>query len=107
MNFLYLAALVGALASMALLDHRFRLFFWRAPVRAAAVLGLGLVFFAAWDAFGIAFGIFARGESSFMSGIVLAPEFPLEELFFLAFLCYLTMVTLLGARRFLDSRRHS
>ncbi len=107
MNVLYLAALAGALVSMALLDHRYRLFFWRSPVRAAIVLGIGLAFFIAWDAFGIALGIFARGESAFMSGIVLAPEFPLEELFFLTFLCYLTMVILMGSGRIHGSRRRA
>ena len=42
-----------------------------------------------------------------MSGIVLAPEFPLEELFFLTFLCYLTMVVLMGADRLLRARKSS
>lgn len=107
MNLLYLGTLLGALGSMALLDHRYRLFLWRAPKRAGIALGLGLVFFLAWDAFGIGFGIFARGETNFMSGVVLAPEFPLEELFFLTFLCYLTMVVLMGADRILQARRGS
>lgn len=104
MNYLYLAALAVNLGSMALLDFRYRLFFWRAPARAAMTLGLGLLFFLAWDAFGIGFGIFAHGESNYMSGIVLAPEFPLEEFFFLTFLCYLTMVLLMGADRLLRGR---
>lgn len=107
MNFLYLGALLGALGSMALLDHRFGLFFWRSPWRASVTLALGLSFFVAWDAFGIGFGIFARGETAFMSGLVLAPEFPLEELFFLTFLCYLTMITLAGADRILAARNRS
>lgn len=107
MNLLYLAALIVTLGCMALLDFRFRLFFWREPKRAAITLGIGLAFFLAWDAFGISFGIFARGETSFMSGIVLAPEFPLEELFFLTFLCYLTMVVLMGADRLLRARKSS
>ena len=97
MNLLYLAALIVTLGCMALLDFRFRLFFWREPKRAAITLGIGLAFF----------GIFARGETSFMSGIVLAPEFPLEELFFLTFLCYLTMVVLMGADRLLRARKSS
>ena len=107
MNLLYLGALLGALGSMALLDHRYRLFLWNSPRRAAVVLGLGLAFFVTWDLFGIGFGIFARGETAFMSGLVLAPEFPLEELLFLTFLCYLTMVVLTGAQRLLASRRQT
>ncbi len=101
MNLAYLVALIGSLGCMALLDRRFHLFFWRAPVRAGFVLAIGVAFFVLWDLFGIGLGIFQRGETSFMSGIVLAPEFPLEELFFLTFLCYLTMILLLGSERVL------
>ncbi len=107
MTFLYLAALLVSLGCMAALDCRFRLFIWRSPRRALLTLALGLAFFVAWDAFGIGLQIFARGETSFMSGIVLAPEFPLEELFFLIFLCYLTMVVLTGADRVLTARKSS
>lgn len=105
MNYAYLAALLATLGCMVLLDWRFRLYFWRAPVRAALVLVSGVAFFVAWDLFGIGLGIFQRGETSFMSGILLAPEFPLEELFFLTFLCYLTMVLLFGAEHVLARLR--
>jgi lycopene cyclase domain-containing protein len=90
-NFAYLGALLVALAGMVVLDARFRLFFWRAPRRAAIVLAIGLVFFLAWDLAGVSFGIFFRGNPGLLTGIQLAPEIPLEELFFLALLCYLTM----------------
>jgi lycopene cyclase domain-containing protein len=91
MHFLYLAALLIALTGMVVLDRRFRLFFWRAPVRAAIVLAAGLVFFLAWDLLGVGLGIFFRGETGFMTGLQVAREIPLEELFFLTLLCYLTM----------------
>ncbi len=91
MAILYLAALAVALTGMVMLDRRFTLFFWRDARRAAIVLAAGLVFFVAWDLSGIGLGIFFRGETSFMTGLVVAPEFPLEELFFLTLLCYLTM----------------
>ncbi|WP_312182427.1 lycopene cyclase domain-containing protein [Arthrobacter sp.] len=92
MGALYLLFLLASIGCMVLLDHRFRLFFFAAPWRAAAVLGTGLVFFLVWDLFGIGLDIFYRGETRFMLGIDLAPHLPLEEAFFLAFLCYLTMV---------------
>jgi lycopene cyclase domain-containing protein len=95
-SYAYLGALVVSLAGMAALDRKFQLFFWRSPARAGLVLGIGVAFFACWDLFGIGLGIFERGVSAFMSGITLAPEFPLEELFFLTFLCYLTMILVLG-----------
>ena len=105
MTLLYLAALLLALGAMVLLDRRFRLVFWRDARRAAVVLAIGLVFFLAWDAAGIAFGVFARGASPYLSGVDIAPELPLEEVFFLTFLCYLTLVLLSGTRAVLDRGR--
>lgn len=91
MPVLYLVALAIALTGMIMLDRRFRLFFWRDARRAAIVLVVGVLFFLAWDIAGINLGIFFRGETAFMTGLQLAPELPLEELFFLVLLCYLTM----------------
>ena len=91
MGILYLAALAIALTGMVALDRRFRLFFWQDARRAAIVLVVGLVFFLAWDVAGIGLGIFFRGETDFMTGLQVAPELPLEEIFFLTLLCYLTM----------------
>lgn len=88
---LYLIALLIALTGMVVLDRRFSLFFWRDARRAAIVLGVGLVFFLAWDLAGVGGGIFFRGETPFMTGLQVAPEVPIEEVFFLALLCYLTM----------------
>jgi lycopene cyclase domain-containing protein len=96
MGILYLLALAIALTGMVLLDRRFRLFFWRSARRATVVLVVGVLFFLAWDLSGIGLGIFFRGETPFMTGLVLAPELPIEELFFLTLLCYLTM-NLFGA----------
>lgn len=91
MSALYLVGLLVALTGMVVLDLRFRLFFGVAPVRAAIVLVLGVAFFLAWDASGIGLGIFFRGNPALLVGVQLAPELPLEELFFLTLLCYLTM----------------
>ncbi len=91
MGILYLFALVIALTGMIVLDRRFRLFFWRSARRATVVLIVGVLFFLVWDLAGIGLGIFFRGETAFMTGIVVAPELPVEEIFFLALLCYLAM----------------
>ena len=105
LSFAYLLALLISLTGMVVLDRRFGLFFWRAPRAAAVVLAVGVVFFLAWDLIGIITGIFYRGETSFMTGLLLAPELPVEEVFFLTFLCYLFMNTLQGARMLLERRR--
>ncbi|WP_353813889.1 lycopene cyclase domain-containing protein [Agromyces sp. SYSU T00266] len=103
-GFAYLAGLLVVLGCMALIDARWRLVFWRAPLRAAATVALGVAFFLVWDAAGIVTGVFFRGASSIVTGIELAPELPLEEPVFLTFLCYLTLVLVLGGERLLAAR---
>jgi lycopene cyclase domain-containing protein len=92
MAVIYLLALLASLGSMVLLDRRFRLVLWRAPRTGAVVLALGLVFFLAWDLIAIASSHYAAGKSEAMTGIMLAPELPLEEILFILFLSYLTLV---------------
>ncbi len=104
MSVVYLVSLLLVIGCMALLDRRFRLFFWRDARRAAIVLALGVVFFVAWDLAGIGLGIFFRAETTIMTGILLAPELPLEEIVFLTFLCYLTMVLVNGTRSLIVHR---
>lgn len=102
MGVLYLCALLISIGGMVTLDVRFRLFvFAGAPLRAVVVLVTGVAFFLVWDLFGIGLGVFFRGETAFMTGLVIAPELPVEEVFFLLLLCYLTMVLFCGARRML------
>lgn len=102
MMFGYLAALAVSITGMIVLDRRFELFFWRDARRAAIVLGVGVAFFLLWDVAGITSGVFFRGETVFMTGVLVGPELPLEEVFFLTLLCYLTMNVygaLTGSRR--------
>lgn len=89
---LYLATLLVVIGCMALLDRRFALVFWADARRAAVVLGVGIVVFLLWDVAAIVAGFYHRGDSPAMTGILLAPELPLEELVFITFLCYLTLV---------------
>lgn len=88
----YLGSLVVSLAGMAVLDRRFRLVLWADRRRAFVVLGICLAFFLAWDAAAIAAGIYGIGPGSVATGVVLAPELPLEEPVFIVFLGYLTLV---------------
>jgi lycopene cyclase domain-containing protein len=90
-SLVYLGVLLVSLAGMVVLDLRFRLFFAVTPVRAAIVLVVGIAFFLVWDLAGIGAGIFFRGNPGLLTGVLIAPELPLEEVFFLALLCYLTM----------------
>lgn len=103
-NFAYLAALAISITGMVLLDRRFGLFFWRDARRAAIVLVTGVVFFLIWDLGGILLGIFFRGQTDFMTGLLIGPELPIEEVFFLTLLCYNTMIAYTAACDFLDGR---
>jgi len=104
MGVLYLVSLLLGITCMLLLDHRFRLFFWRDAKAAAIVTAVGLLFLLAWDLAGIGLGIFLRGEGTIATGLLLAPELPIEEPVFLVFLVLCTMVLYTGARRLLDRK---
>ncbi|MCS0500397.1 lycopene cyclase domain-containing protein [Protaetiibacter mangrovi] len=105
MNLLYLAALLVSIAGMVVLDARFRLFLWRSPGTALVTLAIGVGMLLVADAIGIALGVFGIGDTPYLSGIVLAPHLPLEEPFFLLFLCQLTMVVHELVRRIRAPRR--
>lgn len=94
----YLGALVVSIAGLALLDRRFRLAFWSDRRLAAQSIGIGVVGFLVWDLVGLGLGIFARGDSPHMTGLLLAPDLPVEEAVFLTLLCYVGLL----AWRWLD-----
>ncbi|MGO1398793.1 MAG: lycopene cyclase domain-containing protein [Brevibacterium yomogidense] len=93
---LYLAALLVSTVCMGLLDHRFRLVLWHTPRgrawRGAVTVLIGVVFFLIWDLAAIAFGHYGAGRTTAMTGIMVAPELPIEEIVFITFLSYLTLV---------------
>ncbi|GAA4700822.1 hypothetical protein GCM10025781_18960 [Kocuria gwangalliensis] len=95
---MYLLMLFVFIGCYALIDRRWNLYFWSgSPLRAWIVLVLGVLFFLAWDVVAIFHGLFWHGDNSLTLGIFVAPELPIEEIFFLAFLCYQTMMYVLGA----------
>ncbi|WP_370615577.1 lycopene cyclase domain-containing protein [Mumia sp. Pv 4-285] len=92
MSWLYLATIVVSTVCMGLVDHRWRLFLFARPGRAVALVGAGAALFLLWDLVAIRLDMYERGGSELMTGIEIAPDLPMEELFFVVFLCYLTMV---------------
>jgi lycopene cyclase domain-containing protein len=100
MSFLYLAALLFAVLGTGLLDFRHRLaLFGGAASRTVIIVTVSVAFFLAWDVVGIAMGVFFRGSGPWMTGVLLAPELPLEEVFFLILLSYSTLVAYLLAHK--------
>lgn len=92
MSWLYLATIVVSMTCMGLVDHRWRLFLFDRPRVAVTAVAVGFVLFLAWDLVAIELGVYSKGDSPAMSGIDVAPHLPLEELFFITFLCYITGV---------------
>lgn len=107
MSWIYGAGLLVSLAGMVLLDRRFRLFFWKDPRRAGIVLVAGVVFFLLWDLAGIGLGVFFRGPSPLVTGLVIAPEVPVEEVLFLTLLSYTIMNVFAAVSRLVVSGEDS
>jgi lycopene cyclase domain-containing protein len=104
-SLVYLIALLGAILGTGLLDWRHKLaLFDGAPARTSLIVGVGVAFFLLWDVVGIAEGVFFRGSGPWMTGILLGPELPLEELFFVILLCYSTLVAYLLSASILTAR---
>ncbi|MEV8266169.1 lycopene cyclase domain-containing protein [Microbacterium sp. NPDC076911] len=103
----YLAAILLSATGIGILDARFRLALWRDAIATLAAVAVGVVFFLSWDAVGIVTGVFIKGESPLFIGLDLAPHLPLEELFFLAFLSYLSLVVWSAAMRWLERPKAS
>ena len=101
MRVVYLAALLVSGGGLALADRRWRLLFWCDARRAAVVVGTGVAVLLVADLVGIRHGLFFRAPTDVMTGVLLAPQLPVEEPVFLAFLCYLAMLLVRGVERVL------
>jgi lycopene cyclase domain-containing protein len=88
----YLAAIVFSMFGMVTLDHKYMLALFHDYIRTILTVATGVIVFIVWDILGITLGIFFAGTSPYMTGLFLAPDFPIEELFFLTFLCYFTLI---------------
>ena len=92
----YLMALLVSLAGLGFLDWRYRVAFFADARRTLGTTGIGVAVFLVWDLAGVGLGIFFRGGSRYLTGVQVAPEVPLEELFFLTLLVYQTLLVWLA-----------
>jgi lycopene cyclase domain-containing protein len=104
-QYYYLTCLVLLLALFVCIDYVRKLAFFYDAKRTIKTVVSGVGIFLLWDVLGIVFGIFFTGESRYDSGILLAPELPLEEIFFLTSLVYMTLLLIRELERFYDVRR--
>lgn len=92
MQFAYLAVIMTGLIGMGTIDWRYKLALFYDVKRTILTVSIMVAIFLVWDIAGIALGIFFSGESPYVTGIMLAPELPLEEVFFLTLLSYMPLV---------------
>ena len=88
MNFTYIAVLAFSILGVGAIDFRSRIALFVYPLRTTLTLAIGVAFFLIWDFTGIALGVFFVGKTEYITGLMLAPEVPIEEPLFLLFLCY-------------------
>lgn len=84
---------------MGLIDYKHKLALFIQPLRTIITLAVAVVVFLIWDLVGIALGIFFRGEGPYLTGITIAPELPIEEVFFLTLLSYTILIAYLGFKK--------
>ena len=101
---IYLLILILSLVGLYLLDRTHKLAFTVDAKRSLLSMVPAYVVFLIWDIAGIAGGIFFRGENTLLTGIQVFPEFPIEELFFLALLCYSTLIVFTWVQKTLTAR---
>lgn len=109
----YLLALLGSAAGVAAIDVRWKLLLAGSARggalpgrgRAAAVVGVGALLLLVWDLVAISEGFYGLGHGDALLGIEVAPHLPLEELVFIVFLPYVTLVTAAAIFRILGAGR--
>ena len=97
---LYLGALLFSILGLALLDRKYGLVFFANAKLAALTTAVCVVFFSIWDAFGIAGGIFFKGDNVLLVGLEVFHEYPIEEAFFLTLLAYTGQMVMAGWTRY-------
>lgn len=98
-SYLYLLLLVVSLTGLFTIDHRWKLVYFAHKKATLLSLLAGVVFFSLWDIAGVMLDIFFIGQTKYLSGLTLAPDFPLEELFFLLLLSYNALIVWAGASK--------
>ena len=99
----YLTALVVSLTGLGLLDYTHKLALFAGKIwQTVLTVAVGVAFFLIWDVAGIAARVFFRGPGPYQTGILIGPELPLEEVFFLTLLCYVILLSYVAVERRLN-----
>ena len=98
-HWFYLIGLVTSITGLAVIDYRYKLAIWHKAKPALLTIAIGIVVFIIWDLIGIRAEVFFKGSGEYMLPFEIIPEFPIEELFFLFLLCYVTLLLYRGFGR--------
>ncbi|MEI6590868.1 MAG: lycopene cyclase domain-containing protein [Actinomycetes bacterium] len=104
-SWVYLSLLLLSEAGVIGLDFRHKLALGYSLRAGILALVSGLAFFLLWDVAGINAGIFFEGAPQLLVGVELAPELPLEEIFFLLLLCHSSLLIFAAVSRWVSRRR--
>lgn len=90
---LYLFLLLTSLSCLLFIDKRWKIAWYNSAQKTKRTILIGIIVFALWDVAGITLDIFFTGSKQYISGIFIAPDFPIEEIFFLTLLMYTALLT--------------
>ena len=105
MSLAYLGAIAFAALGTGAIDAHYRLALFRDARRTLLAVLITAAVMLAFDLTAIATGNFRLGASPWMTGFEVLPHLPIEELAFLVFLAYVSLVAFTGAERLLGARR--
>lgn len=91
-HLIYPAALLFSIGCLLIVDRRWQLALWQDRRLTLRVMAIAIGYFILWDIAGIALQIFFSGPATYRSGLLLGPNFPLEELAFLTLLVYTSLL---------------
>ena len=100
----YGLSLLGALFCMGLIDYKHKYAWFLNKRRTLWTIGPAVGVFVLSDIAGIALHIFASHDSTYRSGLLLGPNFPVEEILFLTLLTYTALIIWCSLQRS-DQRR--
>lgn len=95
-KYFYLLSILISLACLVAVDLK-----WSLALKKNLKATLGTVFLAVglfliWDVMGVSLNIFFEGQSRFATGFMISPHIPIEEIFFLTLLSYITLLLYRG-----------
>ena len=88
----YGVSILGAIFCMGLIDYKHKYAWFKDRRRTLRTLVPAVAVFVLWDIAGIILHIFASHDNTYRSGILLGPNFPVEEILFLTLLTYTALI---------------